>query len=311
MMKHSITLISAVFLILVIVYVTNLDDDSNVELPEVEESANPTAAQLAKLEEDLDQKEDDRIRLKQELAFAQTRLDALSAEIPDSLESIEESLPATKNEKFWSLDDVRELVFNDDDALRLCESVTELVYADFLYEIELTPEEMEHVRALLEVSYLEGLATEAFVKRDGRMTFGELEELQLEEQAILDTEMHGLLSDDDYAKWASYTENIYARKHEVNFRPQLQNFTNLLPAENLDTVVQITVEEFQAVRDVAAQENALYNPQVLAERSLQFVHAVRKRLDGLLPEDQHAQVETWLQYNEDAQRKRLASFRTQ
>jgi hypothetical protein len=317
MSKSTIAIAGATLgvIVLTVAYVGTPENDplvrTNSTTATVDTSSDPNLVELASLQEDLDQRDAERIQLKQELALARSRLQELE-ETPEVTPVESEDPPAEKESKpEWSLENIRDLVAENANALEKSESVTEMVYADFLYDLELDSEILDGIRGLLQESYLEGLVLETYAKNHDEATFNDLSEWQSEEQAFLDNQMRSLLPDEHYAKWTAHMEDIDARKMDANFRPQIQSFANRLSSEDLDAVTEATVEEFRAVRDSAAESNALYNRTELAKRSLDFVYALRERLQGFLPDDQLAQIETWLKYNEDAQRQRLKELGAQ
>jgi RNA polymerase sigma-70 factor (ECF subfamily) len=315
MTKSTIVTAGAVATLVVAgtLYTVSQNNDPEVEpltqLEMVNETSEENIVQLAKLQEDLSQTDAERVRLQRELATTNEQL-AILEQKTASKEVKANASEIVANDSV-SIDVVRGQVHKNSGAINDSKSMTELVFSEFLYGAQLSPELLEEVRGLIEDSYLEITTLQQFAKLEGDKTFEDVREWKLEERETLDGLMQDRLVEDTYADWTAFVENIDTRESYALLGREMQPYMKRLSPENIDAVMQIATDEHMRAQSSVDESDRLYNDFERVQGSLRLFESLRNRLQEFLPEDQYAQLGNWLTMMENTSLRRLEQLRAQ
>lgn len=279
-----------------------------------------SAAEVAALREELEASEAERRQLQQELADtgnlvreletqaalldqAQAVDAAIDAEA--AMESAEEESEESDNEKS-TLDDIRAQIRGNAVAKAQITALSELMYADFLNGVEMDADTKAAVRELLVDSYMEVMALTRYALQDENATWADLRAWTLDERDILNQQLRGQLPDDAYRTWNDYAVDLDARQLDGTLRSQIRTLASGLTQENFDLVMQVAVAEFRAEQIALEQSDALFTMEENVNYQLRAMDAMREQLQGMLSEDQFAEVMNFLTFGENALNAQLA-----
>ncbi len=282
--------------------------DSSTEDAERDEAH---AVQTAELQKDLDETSADRARLESELSEARERIkqleaDAATAEFEPEVtsevaeEPMEPEAEESTEDKDLSLNDIRAKLRENPAASVQLKALSEMMYSDFLNAVEMDAATKSDVRDLLADSYLETAALTQYGLQDDDATWSDVRAWTLEERAILDEELRGRLDADAYAAWSTYAADIDARQLDSTLRNQIRTIASGLTPDNFELVMGVAVQQFRAEQIALEQSNEPFTLEENVNYQLRAMDAMRAQLQGVLPEDQFAELQNFLTFGENA-----------
>jgi hypothetical protein len=275
-----------------------------------------TALEMASLQSDLDQVEADRAQLQTELAAAEERIleletdaalaaDAVDTEAED--DPAEEDSEADDEDGKPSLDDIRAKLSESPAAKMQFKALTELLYADFLNGVEMDAETKAAIRELLGESFTETIALSQYAMQKGDVTWADVRDWTLQEREILDKQIRGQLSDEAYATWSEYAVDMDARQLDGNLRNQIRMLASGLTDDNFEMVMDVAVQEFLAEQTALEQSDELFTMAENVNYQLRAMDAMADRLQGVLSEEQFAELQNFITFGENALNAQLAA----
>ena len=274
-----------------------------------DEPATDTGAteEAATLQGDLEQTEAERTRLESELAEAEARIEALESdaattEMAAESTDVEAVAPAEDavEEEPLSLNDIRARIQDNPAAKVQLKALSELVYADFLNAVEMDAETKAEVRRLLTESFSENMALNQYGLQSEEATWSDVRAWTLDERALLDEELRAQLSGDAYAAWTEYSADLDARQLDSTLRNQIRALASGLTPDNFELVMGVAVQEFRAEQIALEQSNELFTMEENVNYQLRAMDAMRAQLQGVLSEDQFAELQNFLTFGENA-----------
>jgi len=272
-----------------------------------------TTPETAALQGHLDRVEAERAQLQTEVAAANDRIRELEADAamtstdtPAKEESAEENPEANDEDSELSLDDVRAKLTENPGAKIQLKALTEMVYADFLNGIEMDAATKAALRELLGESFIETVALNQYAMQKGDVTWADVRDWTLQEREILDKQIRGQLSDEAYATWSEYAVDMDARQLDGNLRNQIKMLASGLTDDNFEMVMEVAVQEFLAEQAALEQSDQLFTMAENVHYQIRAMDAMADRLQGVLSEDQFAELQNFITFGENALNAQLA-----
>ena len=138
------------------------------------------------------------------------------------------------------------------------------------------------------------------------MTWPALRAWISQEWTLLREQVAALLPHDALEGWNSFQYNGNPGR-----RKEISSLANGLTPENLETVIRVAREEFNADLGALQDSNALLEPLEESLQTIRVMNYIRERLEGVISEDQNFWLENYLTANERAANAALESERAQ